>query len=289
MSDFLKRVVQGKTAEVQARMRRLPLNDLQARVQDGPSPRDFVAALEAVPGVALIAEVKRASPSAGLLAPDLEPVALACIYQAQGAAAVSVLTDPTFFRGYPAHLRRIRRAVGLPLLRKDFILHPYQVYEARLWGADAVLLIVALLSRETLSELHDLALHLGLTPLVEVHDEADLEQALALRPRLLGVNNRNLRTLKVDLGTTERLRPFIPKTLPLVVESGIHTPEDVRWAARLGATAILVGTALVRASSIPEKVRALVDAGTSVNRRRPPADRHPPTMTDGQRRAKDEP
>ena len=261
MSDFLQRVRTVKTQEIQARMQRLPLAELRARVQDSPEPRDFVAALRAAAGVALIAEVKRASPSAGDLAPGLDPVALARVYQAQGAAAVSVLTDPTFFRGYPAHLRRIRRAVELPLLRKGFILHPYQVYEARLWGADAVLLIVALLSQETLTELHDLALSLGLTPLVEVHDEVELERALALRPRLLGINNRNLRTLQIDLGTTERLRPHIPETVPLVVESGIHTPEHVRWAARLGATAILVGTALVRAPSIPEKVRALVEAG----------------------------
>ncbi len=266
MSNFLQRVTTLKAQEVQARMRRLPLAELRARIQDCPRPRDFVAALRAVAGVALIAEVKRASPSAGDLTPRLDPVALARVYQAQGAAAVSVLTDPTFFRGYPAHLRRIRRAVGLPLLRKDFILHPYQVYEARLWGADAVLLIVALLSQETLTELHDLSLSLGLTPLVEVHDEVELEQALALRPRLLGINNRNLRTLQVDLGTTERLRPYIPETVPLVVESGIHTPEHVRWAARLGATAILVGTALVRAPSIPEKVRALVEAGQGAGR-----------------------
>lgn len=266
MSDFLQRVRTVKTQEIQARMRRLPPAELRARIQDCPRPRDFVAALRAAAGVALIAEVKRASPSAGDLAPDLEPVTLARIYQAQGAAAVSVLTDPTFFRGHPAHLRRIRKAIRLPVLRKDFILHPYQVYEARLWGADAVLLIVALLSPETLSELHELALSLGLTPLVEVHDEPDLARALALRPRLLGVNNRNLRTLQVDLGTTERLRPHIPKTIPLVVESGIHTPEDVRWAARQGATAILVGTALVRAPSIPEKVRTLVEAGKRIDR-----------------------
>ncbi len=261
MSDFLQRVTTVKFREIQARMRRLPLAELRARVQTCPPPRDFVRALRTRPGVALIAEVKRTSPSAGLLAPHLDPVALARIYQAQGAAAVSVLTDPTFFRGHPAHLRRIRRAIRLPVLRKDFILHPYQVYEARLWGADAVLLIVAMLSQETLSELHDLALRLGLTPLVEVHDETDLVRALTLRPRLLGVNNRNLRTLQVDLGTTERLRPHIPKTIPLVVESGIHTPEDVRWAARQGATAILVGTALVQAKDVAAKVRSLVQAG----------------------------
>ncbi len=261
MSDFLQRVRTVKFQEIQTRMQRLPLAELRAWVQACPPPRDFVRALRARPGVALIAEVKRASPSAGLLAPHLAPVTLARIYQDQGAAAVSVLTDPTFFRGYPAHLRRIRKALRLPVLRKDFILHPYQVYEARLWGADAVLLIVAMLSQETLSELHELALRLGLTPLVEVHDETDLARALALRPRLLGVNNRNLRTLQVDLGTTERLRPHIPKTIPLVVESGIHTPEEVRWAARQGATAILVGTALVRANNIAEKVRSLVQAG----------------------------
>ncbi len=277
MSDFLRRVVTVKQREIRARMARLPLAELRARVRDCPPPRDFVAALRAVPGVALIAEVKRASPSAGALAPKRNPVDLARIYQEQGAAAISVLTDPTFFRGYPAHLRRIRRAVTLPLLRKDFILHPYQVYEARLWGADAVLLIVALLAQETLTELHALALELGLTPLVEVHDERDLERALALPLRLLGINNRDLRALKVDPSTATRLRPQVPDPIPLVVESGIHTPEDVRRAAALGATAILVGTALVRARSIPEKVRALVTAGREPVTAPLTADRRPPT------------
>lgn len=261
MTDFLHRVKHIKTQEIQARMRRLPLEELRARVRDCPAPRDFVAALQAQPGVALIAEVKRASPSAGALAPHLNPVTLARIYHQQGAAAISVLTDPTFFHGYPAHLRRIRQAVSLPLLRKDFLLHPYQVYEARWWGADAVLLIVALLSFETLSELHDLALHLGLTPLVEVHSPEDLDRALKLEPRLLGVNNRDLRSLRVDPGTAARLRSLLPENLPWVMESGLNTPQDVARAAALGAAAVLVGTALVRAENIPQKVRMMVEAG----------------------------
>jgi indole-3-glycerol phosphate synthase/phosphoribosylanthranilate isomerase len=242
-----------------------PLADVQAETAQATPPRDFVAALRESPSrPALIAEVKRASPSRGLLVQDFDPLCLARAYQQNGAAAISVLTDEHFFQGHLDYLKAIRKEVDLPILRKDFVFDPYQVYEARAAGADAILLIVAMLSDEELHALHRLARALGMTALVEVHDEPELRRALALRPRLIGVNNRDLRTFAVDLATTERLRPFVPPDVTLVAESGIHTPADVDRLAQIGADAVLVGESLVTAGDTGTTVHELVRPYTRV-------------------------
>jgi indole-3-glycerol phosphate synthase len=208
--------------------------------------------------VRLIGEVKRASPSKGPLRPDLDAAALAAEYEANGAAAVSVLTDQRFFGGSLDDLRAAQQATGLPVLRKDFVLDPYQVYETRAVGADALLLIVAALDDETLLQLHSLARVLGMAALVEVHDEAELRRALAIRPAIVGVNNRDLRTFAVDLSMTARLRPLVPGEIVFVSESGIQTRADVQRLAALDVDAMLVGEALMRARDPGRRVRELV-------------------------------
>jgi indole-3-glycerol phosphate synthase/phosphoribosylanthranilate isomerase len=254
-----------KRSELTERRRARPLADVQAEAKQAAPLRDFVAALrESSSRPALIAEVKHASPSRGLLVEDFDPRRLARTYQQNGAAAISVLTDEHFFQGHLDDLRAIREEVDLPLLRKDFVFDPYQVYEARAAGADAVLLIVAMLSDEELHTLHRLACELGMTALVEVHDEPELRRALALQPRLIGVNNRDLRTFAVDLATTEWLRSFAPPDVALVAESGIHTTADVDRLARIGADAMLVGESLVVAEDTGAKVQELTRPYTRV-------------------------
>ncbi|MBN1811410.1 MAG: bifunctional indole-3-glycerol-phosphate synthase TrpC/phosphoribosylanthranilate isomerase TrpF [Anaerolineae bacterium] len=281
-----------KRIELVERKQARPIAEIQAEAERATPPRDFVAVLrpsllpslpgrgrgrvEAAPltpalspsgrggSVALIAEVKRASPSRGLLAPNFDPLRLARTYQQNGAAAISVLTDEHFFQGHLDYLRAIREQVDLPLLRKDFVFDPYQVCESRAAGADAILLIVAMLSDEELRTLHTLAQELGMAALVEVHDEAELRRALALQPRLIGINNRDLRTFAVDLATTERLRSFVPPDVTLVAESGIHTAADVDRLAHVGVDAMLVGESLVTAPDPATQVRALVRPYTRV-------------------------
>ncbi len=241
--------------------------------------RDFLAALRTpLRGpVALIAEVKKASPSAGVICPDFDPVHIARQYEAGGASCLSVLTDEKFFQGSLAHLKQIRAAVELPLLRKDFIIDERQILEAVEWGADAILLIVAILTDAELERFHRLATEAGLAALVEVHNESELDRALAAGAVLIGVNNRDLRTFKVDLATTERLASRLvtatrfthhasrvtPPPL-LVAESGIHTRADVERLARCGAGAILVGESLMRQGQLQAKVRELLGS-PSVN------------------------
>jgi len=251
---ILREILDRKREEVARRRREVPLARLRTEAAQAPPPRDFVAALSG-PHLALIAEVKRASPSKGLLRADFDPVDLARRYEANGAAAISILTDGPFFQGSLEHLRAVRRQVRLPLLRKDFILDPYQVYEARAAGADALLLIVAALDDATLQALYRLTRRLGMAALVEVHDEAELARALRIGPRLVGINNRDLRTFRVDLGTTARLRPQVPREVLLVAESGIGGRSDAEELAAVGADAILVGEALVRAADPGRKVR----------------------------------
>ena len=212
--------------------------------------------------VALIAEVKKASPSAGVIRPDFDPVAIARQYEAAGASCLSVLTDEKFFQGSLENLKQIRAAVKLPLLRKDFIIDERQILEAVHWGADAILLIVAILSDTKLKRLHDLATDAGLAVLVEVHDEEELDRALDMGARLIGVNNRDLKTFKVDLATTEQLaaKVFANRTredVLLVAESGLHTRADVERVVRANAGAILVGESLIR-GDIPEKAAELI-------------------------------
>lgn len=239
--------------------------DLQAEMRKRGDCRDFVAALRQPAGrVALIAEVKKASPSAGLIRPDFDPVTIALEYEAAGASCLSVLTDQKFFQGSLDYLRQIRAAVRLPLLRKDFVIDERQILEAARAGADAILLIVAILDDDRLKRFHALALEGGLAALVEVHDTAELDRALAVNPVLVGVNNRDLKTFRVDLGTTEQVSARLrqagagePAQL-LVAESGIHTRADVERVAAAGAQAILVGESLMRQSDLGAKVRELI-------------------------------
>lgn len=252
----LDNILAHKVEEIAARKARASAATVIAAAQAAPPPRDMRAAVRR-DTVALIAEIKRASPSRGVLLADFDPVALATVYVAHGAAAISVLTDERFFGGHLAHLTAVRAAGGVPVLRKDFVLDPYQVYEARAAGADAVLLIVAALDDARLTDLHALTVDLGMAALVEVHDEAELERALALGAPLIGVNNRDLRTFTVDLATTERLARLVPPDVTLVAESGIFSAADVRRMARAGAHAVLVGEALVTAPDVPARVREL--------------------------------
>lgn len=254
---ILDKIIHWKHGEIARHKRDRPAEVVQAEMALAPPPRDLAAALR-TPGVSLIAEVKRASPSKGLLRQNFDAVALAREYEANGAVAISVLTDQHFFQGDLGHLRAVRRNVSLPVLRKDFILDPYQVYEARAAGADAVLLIAAALSDSDLKALYQLLRELDMAALIEVHNAAELERALRIGPRIVGVNNRDLRTFKVDLKTTARLRPLVPADVVLVAESGVHTRDDVARLAAIGADAMLVGEALVRAQDVGCKVRELV-------------------------------
>jgi len=265
---ILDTIVEEKKREV-ARLpeRALSVADLKAALRARGDWRDFAGALRK-PGtgtLALIAEVKKASPSAGVIRPDFDPVRIAREYEAAGASCLSVLTDEKFFQGSLEYLRQVRAAVNLPLLRKDFIIDARQVLEAIEWGADAVLLIVAILSDEQLRQLHALATGAGLAALVEVHDEAELDRALDVGADLIGVNNRNLKTFKVGLATTERLAARLRASAPaagqsplLVAESGIHARADVERLAQCGAQAMLVGESLMRHASIAAKARELL-------------------------------
>jgi len=237
-----------------------PLADLRAMAAVAPPPRDFVAAVRA-PGVSLIAECKKASPSKGLIVPDYDPVRLARAYEKGGARAISVLTDTRHFQGALEHLRDVREAVRLPVLRKDFLFHPYQLYEARVAGADAVLLIAAVLGDNDLAELHALARRLGMAALVEVHNEAELARVLPLGPALVGVNNRDLQTFAVDLNTTARLRALIPPAVAVVGESGLKTPDDVAAMRGAGVDGVLIGEALARSKDVVATTRQLIAAG----------------------------
>jgi indole-3-glycerol phosphate synthase len=263
MANRLLEILAHKRLEIE----RLNLTELKAQAKDAPAVKDFLLSLTPGPspngrGVPLIAELKRASPSRGLLAPHLNLAELAQVYVDNGAAALSVLTDEKFFLGHLDYLRelRITLQVSRPLLRKDFMLASVQLYESRAAGADAILLIVAALDDARLHDLHALALDLGLTALVEVHTEPEMERALRIPSvRLIGINNRDLTTFNVSLETTGRLRPLIPPGIAVVSESGIFTTEHVRQVAALGVDAILVGEALVTAADISAKVRELVN------------------------------
>ena len=250
MSDILQRIVAVKQEEVQQARRVRSLADLHSEVAQAPPVRGFAAALQARVAAgqpAVIAEVKKASPSKGVLREHFVPADIARSYEAGGAACLSVLTDVQFFQGSTAYLQQARAACSLPVLRKDFIIDPYQVVEARAMGADCILLIAACLDDTQMAELEDCALELGLDVLVEVHDAAELERALRLKTPLVGVNNRNLRTFEVSLDTTLGLRDRIPAGRLLVTESGILGRQDVRRMRAAGVHAFLVGEAFMRA------------------------------------------
>ena len=272
MANILDTIVEEKIREVsQLPARLIAAGDLRDALLEHGERRDFLAALRNpsrntlhATRMALIAEVKKASPSAGVICRDFDPVGIAKTYESAGASCLSVLTDEKFFQGSLDHLRQIRAAVKLPLLRKDFIIDERQILEAIEWGADAILLIVAILSDDKLEKFHALATQAGLAVLVEVHDEAELKRALAIGAGLIGVNNRDLKTFKVDLATTERLAaklfssPATRHSSLLVAESGVHTRADVERLKQCGANAILVGESLMRGGNIQAKIRELI-------------------------------
>jgi indole-3-glycerol phosphate synthase len=260
--NILDKIVEQKQREVaQLPARLIAAGDLRDAMLEHGERRDFIAALKNPRhgGIGLIAEVKKASPSAGIICKDFDPVKIAKEYEAAGASCLSVLTDEKFFQGSLDYLRQIRTAVKLPLLRKDFIIDERQILEAIEWGADAILLIVAILTIEQLAKFHSLATEAGLAVLVEVHDEEELDRALKISPALIGVNNRNLKTFQVDLATAERLAPkIISSGSLLVAESGVHTRADVERLKKCGAGAILVGESIVKQGDIGAKVRELI-------------------------------
>lgn len=265
--NILDKIVEEKKREVaQLPARRIAVGDLRDAMLEHGERRDFLAALRRpkLGSVGLIAEVKKASPSAGVICENFDPVRIAREYEAAGASCLSVLTDEKFFQGSLDYLRQIRETVKLPLLRKDFIIDERQILEAIEWGADAILLIVAILTDEQLRKFHSLAVEAGLAVLVEVHDEAELERARKISPLLIGVNNRDLKTFKVDLATTEKLSeklfssPATRRSTLLVAESGIHTHADVQRLAKCGAGAILVGESLMRHGDVRGKIRELL-------------------------------
>jgi len=251
MSDILKKILARKTEEIRDRSGRVSLAEISARAGDQPPTRGFAAALESkiedgLPAV--IAEIKKASPSKGVMRADFDPAAIARSYEANGAACLSVLTDADFFHGSEAFLEAARGACKLPVLRKDFTIDPYQVYEARAIGADCILLIVAALGDATLLELTLLAAELDLDVLIEVHDEEELERALAIPAPLIGINNRDLRTFETSIETTLRLAAHIPYDRLVVTESGIRTPDDVARLRADGIEVFLVGEAFMLAT-----------------------------------------
>jgi len=257
---ILDKIVTTKRTEIEQAKKILPVKELEKQLADAPLPRDFLAALSAAPPCRLIAEVKKASPSKGVIREDFNPVEIAKIYEGHGASCLSVLTDVEYFQGSLDYLRRVRAAVGLPVLRKDFILDPYQVLEARAAGADAVLLIAECLDDKSLASLYAAIVELGMTALVELYEPANLPRVVALGARLIGINSRDLRDLSVNLATFERLRPSVPPDVVVVAESGVRTASDVQRLARLGADAVLVGEALVTAHDVAGRVRAFVSA-----------------------------
>jgi len=255
---ILDKIVASKRREIEQAKAALPLAELRARLADAPPVRDFFAPLADGGAIKLIAEVKKASPSKGIIRADFDPVAIARAYEAHGASCLSVLTDEPFFQGRLEYLRAVRQAVGIPVLRKDFILDTYQLVEARVAGADAVLLIAECLDDCHLRKLHNEAIELGLTPLVEFYEPENLPRVREAGAQLIGVNNRDLRTFAVDLNHTIRLRQQVPAEVVLVGESGIYTRSDVLRLQEAGVDAMLVGESLMREPDIGAAVDRLL-------------------------------
>lgn len=253
---ILDRIMSHKWEELQQIKARNPMSQIRAKAESMKSIQDFEAKLRNSQNVAIIAECKRSSPSAGTIKQDFDALQLAYWYQEYGAAAVSVLTDTKFFGGSLSDLEEVSRRVSLPLLRKDFIFDPYQLYEARIAGADAILLIVSALETELFRDLLRISKDLQFSSLVEVHNEYEMEQALLCGATLIGINNRDLKTFKTDLAITLKLAPLVPPEVTLVAESGIRNVDDVYSMAKVGAHAVLVGETLVRSSNLSETLQS---------------------------------
>jgi indole-3-glycerol phosphate synthase len=255
---FLDKIIAEKLDELEQRQKTDPLSELMPAIMERPLPLDLAAALVG-DRLRLIAEVKRASPFKGMLCPDLDPVKLATTYAQCGAAAISVLTESRYFRGSRQDLEAIRHKLpNTPLLRKDFILKPYQILESRAWGADAVLLITAIIDDDELQKLLSLSHTLGMQCLVEVHNQKELKRTLAYNIKIIGINNRDLDTMAVDINITKKLRPLIPPGRIVVSESGIKRPGDVQKLREWKVNAVLIGEALVTASDVAAKIKELL-------------------------------
>jgi indole-3-glycerol phosphate synthase len=256
--DMLKQIVTKKKERILAAKAQLPEEELKNRAQVLPPTRPFIEAIHKPRTISLIAEIKKASPSRGIIREDFNPIEIAKIYQEVGVQAISVLTEEDFFQGNISYLNEVRSVTTVPLLRKDFILEPYQVYESRFFGADAILLIADLLTKDAIDELMGIASNLGLNCLVEVHTEKELKKILSMKVPFIGINNRSLHTLEEDPKTTERLFTLIPKEKIVVVESGIKSTQDVLFLKILGVSAVLIGSAFMSAPDIRAKVEEVM-------------------------------
>ncbi|MBF7096994.1 indole-3-glycerol phosphate synthase TrpC [Alkalibacter mobilis] len=254
---ILEKIVNQKISRLMSEKQRMPLDFYKEVIREGREKRDFRSALKSGDKISIIAEVKKASPSRGIIKEDFDPEEIGRIYEMSDVQAISVLTERDFFQGDKSYIPTVKTVTSKPILRKDFIVDEYQVYEAKALGADAILLIVACLSDDQLSELTDTAKSLDLDILTEVHDEQELERALKTESNIIGINNRNLKTFEIDIRNTERLISYIPEGIVTVSESGISSREDMVFLENLGIDAVLIGETLMRADSIPGKVLEL--------------------------------